>query len=415
MSEILGVLFATFIVIMMVPNFLNYQKLNNENLRAMMTSKQQKLMEIAATNYIQQNSFAIQSVATSTNPAIITVSMLQSPAVKLLDTSFSATNPFGQTWQIEVLQPSAGDLQALVLTTGGTSLTDLQVTKIAAISGGGFIPLNDSGIYPNGSANAYGAFGWWTVPTTNYTSIAGGHLASLLTFNRGQLSSNYLYRNSIPGQPQLNEMNTSLNLKNNNISNADTVNGNRILANGSGSVGSANNGYYDISGGRIAAGSSVYSYNSICAGNNNGDCSGTGGVVINAAGNVNAAGNMTAGGETTTDGWFRTTGDTGWYSNKWGGGFYMSDGSWVRTYNDKNMYTGGQMQAGALRSNSTLSVAGDSTVGGQQLIAGNQTVGGKIMATSSMTPGQIAVNGGSCGGYGGAIARDSNNNLYVCN
>lgn len=32
------------------------------------------------------------------------------------------------------------------------------------------------------------------------------------------------------------------------------------------------------------------------------------------------------------DDWFRTTGDVGWYSQTWGGGVYMIDGTWVRSY-----------------------------------------------------------------------------------
>ena len=38
-------------------------------------------------------------------------------------------------------------------------------------------------------------------------------------------------------------------------------------------------------------------------------------------------------------GWLRTEGDTGWYNESYGGGWYMSDTSWVRTYNSKGIYT----------------------------------------------------------------------------
>jgi hypothetical protein len=53
---------------------------------------------------------------------------------------------------------------------------------------------------------------------------------------------------------------------------------------------SASQTYYNIGAGRIAANDSIYSYGSICAGNSAGNCQGTGGVVINANGNVTAAG-----------------------------------------------------------------------------------------------------------------------------
>ncbi|QOU76427.1 hypothetical protein JAB4_059270 (plasmid) [Janthinobacterium sp. HH102] len=124
--------------------------------------------------------------------------------------------------------------------------------------------------------------------------------------------------------------------------------------------------------------------------------------------------------EVRTGGWFKTDGDAGWYSNKWGGGMYMSDGTWLRTVNDKGVYTGGQVQAGTLQSNGSLTVAGMATVGSQtvagaQVIGGNQTVYGNTAVTQALTPGQIAVSGAGCAGNQGAIARDANNNLYVCN
>lgn len=210
MSEILGVLFAVFVGILVIPKYADYQRLNNDNSRAAATAQQQKQLDAAATTYIQQNATAIQAAATATVPVVISVANLQ--GANLLPAAFSATNPYGQAWQVEVLQPSAGNLQALVMSTGGTALSDTQASRIAALVGaaGGFIPANDSGIYAGGSANAYGAFSGWNVATANYTGIAGGHPAALLTFNNGQLQSNALYRNAVPGQPQLNTMNTPL-------------------------------------------------------------------------------------------------------------------------------------------------------------------------------------------------------------
>lgn len=41
------------------------------------------------------------------------------------------------------------------------------------------------------------------------------------------------------------------------------------------------------------------------------------------------------------DGWLRTTGSTGWYSESYGGGWHMTDSTWMRSYNDKPIYTAG--------------------------------------------------------------------------
>ena len=43
--------------------------------------------------------------------------------------------------------------------------------------------------------------------------------------------------------------------------------------------------------------------------------------------------------------WFRSYGQTGWYNQTYAGGIYMLDTSWVRVYNDKGFYTGGEIQS----------------------------------------------------------------------
>lgn len=232
MSEVLGLLFAVIIGLSFVPKLSALSQKASDNTRAVTTAEQQKKLIDASTSYIQQYSTNLQSVATATNPAIITVAMLQS--VKLLDGSFSPTNPYGQTWQTGVLQPSAGNLQALAMSYGGTALNDMVASKIASLVGaqGGFIPKNDSGIYPAGAGAAYGSYSGWTIPTANYTSVSGGRLAALLTFSSGQLTSNYLYRNAVPGQPQLNKMGTAIDMGGNNVDNAGTVNATTVSATG---------------------------------------------------------------------------------------------------------------------------------------------------------------------------------------
>ena len=144
MSEILGVLFAVFIATMAFPKIAAWQQTSNTNNLIAITAQQQKQLDVATTNYIQQNAVAIQAAATSTVPATITVAMLQS--TNNLPTAFSAINPYGQIWQTEVLQPSPGNLQALTYSYNGTPLLDKLVNKIGAlVPSGGFLPQNDSG------------------------------------------------------------------------------------------------------------------------------------------------------------------------------------------------------------------------------------------------------------------------------
>jgi hypothetical protein len=46
-------------------------------------------------------------------------------------------------------------------------------------------------------------------------------------------------------------------------------------------------------------------------------------------------------GDTLTNGYIRTVGNNGWYNQTWGGGWYMNDATWVKSFSDKNVYTGG--------------------------------------------------------------------------
>ena len=75
-------------------------------------------------------------------------------------------------------------------------------------------------------------------------------------------------------------------------------------------------------------------------------CTGNGFTVgINhRTGEITAKGSITGSTFHTPD-WFRTSGDTGWYNEKWGGGWHMSDATWIRAYNNKNVYTKGVVQA----------------------------------------------------------------------
>jgi len=209
MSNLLGVLFAVLIATMAIPKIVTWQAFETDNKVMAITAQEQKTFDTAVSGYVQENAIAIQAAATATVPATITVAMLQ--ATNFLPASFSSTNPYGQTWEAQVLEPAAGNLQVLAISKGGRTLSDTQVNSISmSVPNGGFIPQNDGGAYPTATANAIGARASWNVATAGYANITGGHLAALFNFNQGQLTSNYLYRNAVPGQPQLNQMNTPL-------------------------------------------------------------------------------------------------------------------------------------------------------------------------------------------------------------
>ncbi|MEN1396454.1 shufflon system plasmid conjugative transfer pilus tip adhesin PilV, partial [Pseudomonas aeruginosa] len=80
---------------------------------------------------------------------------------------------------------------------------------------GGYISKANTGI-------AQGAA--WQVALSNFGSDPGaGHLATALFFQDGAIANEYLYRNSVPGHPELNRMNTALNMGGNNIAAAGAI------------------------------------------------------------------------------------------------------------------------------------------------------------------------------------------------
>ncbi|EAQ3264288.1 shufflon system plasmid conjugative transfer pilus tip adhesin PilV, partial [Salmonella enterica subsp. enterica serovar Cerro] len=165
---------------------------------------------------------------------------------------------------------------------------------------------------------AKGALGSWSVALSSFGGYNPGDGSVVIAgfYDHGISINDYLYRKSVPGHPELNTMSTSLNMGNNNITNAATTTTTTLNAT-------------DVNSTNVTATNNV---------------TGT---------NVNARTTRTEG-ETYTGGWFRTTGDTGWYSEKHGGGIYMTDNSWVRVYNDKNFSTGGQIKGGTVRADGRL-------------------------------------------------------------
>lgn len=263
MGPILGALFAVLIGVLAVRPVISYQETALHNIQSAATAGQMRQIATAAQAYIQANYAAVEGNSTASSPATITVPMLESTGY--LPPSVSATNPFGQTWVVQVLQPTPGELQALVLSTGGATIPEKQAPAIATQTGqeGGFVPYN--GQYGSlSSAAAQGAYGHWSVALNGYTNPGPGHLAALLAFNNGNLENDYLYRVAVPGQPQLNTMQTALNMGGNDIDNANNIQANgRIGAAGQ----SATSGYPTGWGGGVHTWD-LYANGSVGAGTN---------------------------------------------------------------------------------------------------------------------------------------------------
>ena len=77
----------------------------------------------------------------------------------------------------------------------------------------------------------------------------------------------------------------------------------------------------------------------------NGNPADIGARSVNASVNVNATNNITAGQEIYAGSWLRTLGDGVVYFQKYGGGLYMSDSTWIRAYAGRSIWTPQTLQA----------------------------------------------------------------------
>lgn len=73
-----------------------------------------------------------------------------------------------------------------------------------------------------------------------------------------------------------------------------------------------------------------------------------------------------------TQDWFRSSGIGGLHWDKYGGGFYMEDSSWIKIWNNKNFYTAGTIKAGRFEGKADSAGTAD-RLSGNQLIFANDT------------------------------------------
>lgn len=218
------ILFAMVAAAVLTPTMIGWMQTNNDLMIGTVAARQLHAITQAAKGYVTTYAGALEATATATTPATITIPMLISTG--FLPAGFGSTNPYQQTWEVQVLQPTAGSLQALVLSVGGQPIPDDMAPRIGAQAG-------SSGGTVTAANTAQGSFGSWQVSMAGYSNSGVGHLAALVDYSQGQLQNDFLYRTAVPGNPQLNTMQTNLNMGANNVTNANNVQANSaILAGG---------------------------------------------------------------------------------------------------------------------------------------------------------------------------------------
>lgn len=279
--EILG---GLVVISLLMPLFWSYIEDYLNEMRNQSAAFHADAYNTAARTYIADNNARLHS---GTLPATFTADeLIRKGYLKGLNRS-----PFGQSYTTGIRRnTSTGRLEALTCSTGGENIKDDALRSIASLLPGlgGFIGKNGT---------ATGVFGGWTDKPGDYGLICnGGHIAIVMMGDDLQ-ESDRLYRFQVPGRPELNQMNTAINMGGNNLNNAGNINGQSATLKG------------DV---------------------------------------------------TSENGWLITKNDKGWKNITYGGGFTMTDSQWIRAVGGKGIITtgeikGGKVSGGTVRSDGRLS------------------------------------------------------------
>jgi hypothetical protein len=274
----------------------------------------------AAKSYIADNSDSLLASV----PAQITPALLINKGY--LQSGFSTENSYGQSYVTGVVKNTTlnAKLQALTCSINGSEIPYSGLRSIST-------QIEGLGGYVDKDKVATGAFGGWTSNTLDFgIACTTGHIAIALSsevLGTAMQESDRLYRYQVNGRPDLNRMHTSIDMGANNLNNTDTVNAQtgNFKQNVTGQNVTAK---ADVTGDRIIGKSTVWSDGWIGA---NGDIRSNGGWLISKHGK-------------------------GWLNEDHGGGFYMDDNDWIRSVNNKGIYTGGQLKGGTVRADGRASV-----------------------------------------------------------
>lgn len=186
-----------------------------EDMKGQQAAAYQAQLTTAVRRYIAANHATLTGsipVGFGGNATVVTVNTLRTDG--FLPVGFLDLNIYRQQGCALIRQPVAGQIDALVVTTGGTPIGDKDIAAVAANAGQG------SGyIAASNPATVMGAS--WSLATTNYrnvicaggTALTGGpadagHLVSRV-FQNGDTRADFLYRDDV-GVPALNTMNTPI-------------------------------------------------------------------------------------------------------------------------------------------------------------------------------------------------------------
>lgn len=212
--EVLGALAVGAILIVSLASAMDTSL---EDVKGQQAAYYQSQVTAAGQKYIAANAATLPA-----STALVAVGVPELIAGKFLSGSTAAKNVYGQTPCVLIRQPDPvgkpGQFDALVATSGGDAIPDRALAMIAANAGpgGGYIASTQP-------ATAKGAT--WSSDTTFFRTAAcagasaltggaadAGHLASNLFYGGPGQQADFLYRDAVPGHPELNRMTTPIRM-----------------------------------------------------------------------------------------------------------------------------------------------------------------------------------------------------------
>lgn len=192
-----------------------YAMRHSDNLENQAAAQHLETIAKGAHAYAAANSDAILATLSSASAATVTVATLQ--AQGYVAPGVTPKNNFGQDYSIRFVSASPGSFEGILVTTGGEHIDDLNKRKIAQLVGapGGYV--EDAA-----PAALEGSYGAWERPLSDFGMAAGSAELSYALFMEQAIdnsapAADYLSRSAVAGQPELNRMNTALDMGGNRI------------------------------------------------------------------------------------------------------------------------------------------------------------------------------------------------------
>ncbi|MEB0022690.1 shufflon system plasmid conjugative transfer pilus tip adhesin PilV [Actimicrobium sp. CCI2.3] len=179
-----------------------------QDTKGQQTAQYQTLFSDAAKRYLDDKyPTLLTNISTVGDTISVSVGTLKGGAY--LPASFTATNAYQQTPCMLVRKSSLAQLEVLLVTEGGTEISDADIGYVAANAGtgGGTITRDPA----SGKLIARGAYGSWTLNNSTGApklsdfltakcsayQAGNGHLATALFYGAGPSTADFLYRHNI--------------------------------------------------------------------------------------------------------------------------------------------------------------------------------------------------------------------------